>query len=181
VVICGSLVLSGCKNAIESGFNPSLSGDDLVRMTDDMAMKIAGDADVQREYQLHGPLKIVVEPVRNEMTAEVLPRGAAEAFTARVRTLLSQHDPDRFTWIMNRDTYYHLRERELDTDLGTAPGAINPQYALTATFSSLTKENSKRRSSYYLCVYELTDIDHRTVLWTDKYELKKEAVKGFLD
>jgi hypothetical protein len=37
------------------------------------------------------------------------------------------------------------------------------------------------RSEAYLCVYELTDLDHRTVLWSDKYEVKKKAVKGFLD
>ena len=50
-----------------------------------------------------------------------------------------------------------------------------------ATFSSLTNEDRKRRSEYYLCVYELTDLSHRNVLWTDKYEVKKAVVKEFLD
>ena len=116
------------------------------------------------------------------MTAEVLPRGPAEAFTARVRTLLSKHNPGQFEWIMNRDAYYRLRQQELaGVELGPSPDAVNPQYALTAKFSSLTAEDSKRRSSYYLCVYELTDLQHRTLLWSDKYEVKKIAVKGFLD
>ena len=115
------------------------------------------------------------------MTGEVLPRGPAEAFTSRVRVLLARHDPDRYTWVMNREAYYHLRQRELDYDLGPAPEAVNPQYALTAKFSSLTQEDAKHRSSYYLCVYELTDIRHRNVLWTGSYEVKKAAVKGFLD
>ena len=82
---------------------------------------------------------------------------------------------------MNRDAYYHLRSRELEYDLGPNPDAVNPQYALTAKFSSLTNEDAKRRSSYYLCVYSLTDLSHRTVLWTGQYEVKKAAVKGFLD
>jgi hypothetical protein len=30
-------------------------------------------------------------------------------------------------------------------------------------------------------VYELTNLEDRTLLWTDKYEVKKVAVKGFLD
>jgi hypothetical protein len=150
-------------------------------MTDDMAAKIAASPDVQREFDQHGPLKVVIEPVVNEMVGEVLPRGPAETFTSRIRMLLSRHQPERFTWVMNRDAYYRLRARELDHDVGPAPEAVNPQYALTAKFSSLTNEDAQHRSSYYLCVYELTDLQHRTVLWTDKYEVKKSAVKGFLD
>jgi len=58
---------------------------------------------------------------------------------------------------------------------------VQPEYALTARFSSITDESSKHRSSYYLCVYNLTDINTGQTLWTDKYEVKKTAVKGFLD
>ena len=83
---------------------------------------------------------------------------------------------------MNRDAFYDLRSRELEgIELGPAPEAVNPQYALTATFSSLTDEDPRRRSAYYLCVYELTDLSGRTVLWSDRYEVKKIAVKGDFD
>ena len=150
-------------------------------MTDDMAMKIVADPDVQAAIRHSGKLKVVVQPVENRMTAEVLPKGPAEAFTARVRALLSNHAPDRFTWVMNRDTFYDLRGRELDVDLGPSPDAIDPEYALTAIFGSLTNETSRGRSSYYLCTYELTNLRDRTVLWTDKYEVRKTVVKGFLD
>ena len=74
-----------------------------------------------------------------------------------------------------------MRQRELEVDLGPAPGAINPDYALTAHFRTLTHENSQMRSSAYLCVFELTNLNDRTILWTDKYEVKKTAVKEFLD
>ena len=91
-------------------------------MTDDMAMKIVADPEVQAAIAREGPLKVVVQPVENRMTAEVLPRGPAEAFTARVRSLLSKHAPDRFTWVMNRDAFYRLRGRELEgVDLGPRP------------------------------------------------------------
>lgn len=176
------LVAASCKNAIQSGHNTALDSVDLVQMTDDMAMKIGSDPQVLAAFNAHGPLKIVVQPVRNEMTAEILPRGPAEAFTARVRVLLAKHSPERFTWIMNRDTFYRLRNNELaNIDPGPSPDAINPEYALTATFKSLTREDSKKRSSYYLCVYELTNLADRTVLWTGSYEVKKTAVKEFLD
>ena len=183
VFICGLLLFfGGCSSAVNSGQNTALSGVDLVKMTDDMAMKIAASPEVERAYRAHGPLKVVVLPVENQMRAEVLPRGPAEAFVGRVRTLLAQHAPQEFTWIMNRETWYALRGRELEgVDPGPAPDAINPEYSLSAVFSSLTDENSDRRSSYYLCRYELTNLANRTVLWSGSYEVKKLAVKGFGD
>jgi Peptidoglycan-synthase activator LpoB len=181
--ICGLiLLLSGCTSAVQSGSNTALSGMDLVQMTDDMAMQIAGDPQVQAAIAKEGRLKVVINPVENRMRAEVLPQGQAEAFVVRVRTLLSRHAPDKFTWIMNRDMFYRLRDRELEgVDLGPAPDAVSPDYSLSAVFSSLADENAKRRSSYYVCRYELTDLRDRTVLWSGSYEVKKIAVKGFLD
>jgi len=176
------ILLASCKNAVESGYNTALDSVDLVAMTDDMAMKIGTDPQVIGAFDQKGPLKIVVQPVVNEMTAEILPRGPAEAFTARVRVLLAQHAPDRFTWVMNRDAYYRLRNRELgDIDPGPSPDRMQPEYALTATFQSITKEDPKRRNAYYLCVYKLTNINSGILLWTGSYEVKKNAVKGFLD
>jgi hypothetical protein len=174
--------LSGCTSAVQSGTNTALSGVDLVQMTDDMAMKIVADPQVQAAIAKEGSLKIVIQPVENRMRAEVLPQGQAEAFVARVRTLLAKHAPDRFTWITNRDTFYSLRGRELEgIDLGPAPDAVNPDYSLSAVFSSLADENAKERSSYYVCRYELTDLRDRRVLWTGSYDVKKVAMKGFLD
>jgi hypothetical protein len=180
--ICGSILLFGCSSAVNSGQNSALSGVDLVQMTDDMAMKIAADAGVQQAFKDHGPLKVVVMPVENRMRAEVLPSGPSEAFVARVRTLLARHSPEMFTWIMNRDTFYHLRGRELEgVDLGPVPDAIQPEYSLSAVFSSLADEDKSHRSSYYVCRYELTNLQDRTVLWSGSYDVKKIAVKGFGD
>lgn len=174
---------AGCASAVKVGHNTALDATDLVIMTDDMAAKILADPEVQSAVAREGQLPVVVQPVQNLMTGEVLPRGPAETFTARVRLLLSRHAPDKFLWVMNRDAFYRLRERELEggMDLGPSPDAVQPKYALTARFSSLTDESSKRRTSYYLCVYELSALGDRTLLWTDKYEVKKRAVKGFLD
>jgi hypothetical protein len=171
----------GCASAVAAGHNTALDGVDLVAMTDDMAARIVGDPEVQRAVADEGKLRVVVQPVENQMVGEVLPRGPAEAYTARVRALLAEAAPQSFTWIMNRDSFYRLRQQELDVDLGPSPDAIDPRYSLQARFSSLTDEDLKRRSSYYLCVYELMDLETRNVLWSGKYEVKKVAVKGFLD
>ena len=162
----------------------ALSGFDLVTMSDDMADKIASDPKVNDQITKYGKLKIVVLPVVNNLLqAEVIPAGQATAFTARVRVLLARHAPDNFLWIMNRDAFYRLRGRELETgiDPGPDPQAINPDYALTATFSSLTNESSRKRESYYVCEFQLTSLIDRTILWTGSYEVEKKTVKGFLD
>ena len=176
-----SLVLAGCASAVQAGTNTALDDVDLVRMTDDMSQKIMASPAAQQAYAKEGALSVVVQPVQNMMTAEILPRGPAEAFSARVRVLLSKHAPDRFVWIMNRDSFNFLRSRELEVDLGPAPGAIQPRYALVAIFHSLTSENRDQRSSAYLCTYQLSNLVDRTILWTGSYEVKKVAVKGFLD
>src|SRR4051812_46226795 len=90
--ICGLIILlNGCSSAVNSGTNTALSGVDLVQMTDDMASQIVGDADVQAAIAKQGALRIVMLPVENRMRAEILPQGEAEAFVARVRTLLARH------------------------------------------------------------------------------------------
>jgi hypothetical protein len=174
--------LGGCSSAVDSGYNSSLDSIDLQAMTNQMAVSIMASPAVQAEIKANGPLRVVCEPVENRMTGEILPQGQAQAYTAQVRALLSEHNPDQFMWIMNRDEFYALRQSELaGVPLGPSPDAVNPQYALTARFDSLTQENSDVRSSFYLCVYRLTDLDQRRVLWSGSYRVKKVAVKGFLD
>jgi hypothetical protein len=180
--LCLLAAAMGCGSAVTHGHNTALDSVDLVAMTDDMAAKIVADPEVEQAIAREGKLKVVVQPVENQMVGEVLQRGAADAFTARVRTLLAKAAPDKFTWIMNRDAFYHLRGKELaGVDLGPTPEAIDPHYALQARFSSLTNEDAKLRSSYYLCVYELLDLQSRNVLWSGSYEVKKTATKEFLD
>ncbi len=177
------LALAGlaCQSAVKTGRSTSLSGIDLVKMTDDMAAKIGSDPAVNGAFASKGPLKVVVTPVVNNLRAEVIPRGAANAFTGRVRALLGRHAPERFTWIMNRDAFVYLRANERGIDAGPNPDTVQPEYALTAIFSSLGEENRKRREQFYVCVFELTNIQDRTLLWSGSYEIKKEAVRDFLD
>ena len=184
MTLCAGVALAGCTAAsiLTVGERSTLSGVDLATMTDNMAMQLTVDDEVSAEFVANGPLRVVVQPVENRLTGEVLPRGEAEVFTARVRQLLSKRVPQRFTWIMNRDAFYRLRDRELEgIDLGPAPEAMNPDFELKATFSSLADEDAERRQAYYLCVYELVDLRTRTLLWSGRYEVSKVAVKGGID
>ncbi len=179
LLMLAALGLYGCASAVSQGHNTALDSVDLITMTDQMARSIAGSPGVQDATRTT-KMTVVVQPVENRLTGEILPEGQAEMFTARVRTLLSKHGADQYVWCMNRDAFYRLR-RERDMDLGPAPDRIQPEYALTATFSSLTDETSKQRTASYLCAYRLTSLKTGATLWTDKYEVKKTAVKGMLD
>lgn len=183
VLLACAAFAGGCASAVKNGHSTALSGADLVNITDDMAQKLGSDPAVNAAVAAGGPLKIVVEPVVNHLRAEIIPAGEAIAFTGRVRVLLSRRADNRFAWIMNRDAFNDLRRRQLELgiDPGPSPEAINPDYALTATFSSLTNEDRKRRDTFYVCLFELTNLKDRTVLWSSSYEMKKEAVRGFLD
>ena len=180
-IAAAALALAGLSSCATQPVEPALSGQDLRAMTDKMAMEIMACPAVQAEMQRKGKLRVVVEPVENCLTAEVLPRGPADAYTARVRALLAQQAPDQFIWVMNRDAFYALRQAELDVPLGPAPGSIDPEYALTAIFSSVASEDANHRQTSYVCTYQLTDLHSRVVLWSGKYEVSKVAVKGFLD
>ncbi|HLL89826.1 MAG TPA: hypothetical protein VK324_11015, partial [Tepidisphaeraceae bacterium] len=135
------LLLAGCTGAVQSGKGTALDGVDLVQMTDQMAQSLSASPAVQEAFAQRGPLKVVVQPVQNFMEAEVLPAGQADAFTARVRSLLSKQSPDQFTWVMNRDAFYRLRGQELEGPegkvvLGPLPEDVQPDYTLTARFTS---------------------------------------------
>jgi PBP1b-binding outer membrane lipoprotein LpoB len=180
--LCILGLIAGCagnNTAVSHGKTTALDSANLVEMTEDMTAKILKDPEVQSALGEKSKLKVVIQPVENKMVGEVLPRGAKEAFVARLRSLLQERAPEKFTWVMNRDNWYAIRDKELDR--GPDPNRVQPEYALTARFSSITDESSKHRSSYYLCVYDLTDVNTGQTLWTDKYEVKKSAVKGFLD
>jgi hypothetical protein len=83
----------------------------------------------------------------------------------------------------DRDAFNELRARELDLgiDPGPNPDRVQPGYALTARFSNIFAEDKRRRETFYLCVFELTNLSGGTILWSGSYEVKKAAVKGFLD
>lgn len=180
ILIAGAL--AGCGTAVSGGRSTALSAEDLESMADLMAQSIMADPEVQQTVAEHGPLKVVVLPVENLLTGEVLPAGQAKMFTAQVRVLLSRAGTGNFVWVNNRDTFYELRARQLEgIDLGPAPEAVNPEYALHATFRSLANDDKRRRSAFYQAIFALTSLDNRTTLWTDVYNVKKTAVKSFLD
>jgi PBP1b-binding outer membrane lipoprotein LpoB len=181
--LAGLTGFAGCssEDALKHGQSTALDSVDMTSMTDQMARSLTGDSKIREIAANEGKLTVVMTPAVNELTGEILPAGQAELFTARVRALLSQHAKETFIFCIERDMYYRLRQREIGIDLGPVPDRVQPKFAFTATFKSLTDETRHKRTSYYLCVYELTRLDNGLVVWSDRYEVKKQIFKDMFD
>jgi hypothetical protein len=180
-MLTSPIVLVGCANAIQSGHGTALDSFDLDETSSRMTASILASPQVREAIAREGPLRVVVERVENRMTGEILPRPEAEAFTARIRLALAEHAPDQFVWCLNRETFERLRGSELDNVRGPSPDRVHPRYVLWGHFHSLTHEDSRIRRSSYLCLFELTDLNRSTTLWSGRYEVSKRAVKGMFD
>lgn len=181
LAVVGILGLAGCSNAVQSGHSTALDSLDLEETSQQMTASILASPQVHEAIEREGALRVVVERVENRMTGEILPRPEAEAFTARIRLALAEKAPDKFVWCLNRETFERLRGSELDNIRGPSPDRVNPRYVLWGHFHSLTHEDSRHRQSSYLCLFELTDLNRSTTLWTGRYEVSKKAVKGMFD
>lgn len=179
-------LIAGCSsnNAISDKAHTSfLTSDDVVEMTDKMAASIASDPQVAA-ITANKPMVIVLLPVIND-TNEIMRGHERELYVHRVRTLLSSKQVLRrqFTFVLNRNDYQTLLNQEgvPAADLGTPADKIQPEYALKGHFFADTKANSKQRSDYYLCTYQLTNLQTGLVLWEGTYETKKAIKKDLLD
>lgn len=160
-----------------------LTADDLVQMTDRMASSIASDPEVAAIARTK-PLIIVMKPMIND-TNEIIRGTEKEMYVHRVRALLASKQVlrNQFTFVLNRDAYNILQAKEglSESELGPVEGRIVPEYALKAHFYADTKASSKQRSDYYLCTYQLTNINTGAILWEDTYETKKSIKREMLD
>ena len=59
-------------------------------------LALAAEPRVNEIYTNRGPLNVVCQPAENNLTGEILPAGQAEVFVARVRYLLSKHEPQKW-------------------------------------------------------------------------------------
>jgi hypothetical protein len=184
----GLVGLTGCnKDAINRDSRTSfLTSTDLVTMTDQMAMAIAGDPDVA-QLVAQKPMVIVMKPIENA-TNEIIRQGQKEMYVHRVRVQLSSKPAlrNKFVFVLNKADYEKLqREEGLNPgELGTPEDRVQPEYALWGTFYANTNADSKRRSDTYLCTYRLTKISggqEGVILWEGKYETSKHIKKDLLD
>lgn len=160
-------VLGGCGGPRVQ--TTRLTAVDLVAMTDKMAASLArADAVVDRTAD-DPQWRIAADRLVNR-THDIIPDREKELFLARLRALLS-----RSTLPEARNIVF-LREAEL-----SGPDRATPTHALTATFDAMTHDRRLRRSDAYLCAFQLIDLRDETVIWEDRYEVKRTVVRSRFD
>ena len=178
--------LAGCSEAVSKDRrNTFLTADDMMKMTDEMAMSITSDSNVARIIA-QKPMLIVMKPIENS-TNEVMRAGEKEMYVHRVRVLLSREPAlrDKFVFVLNRADYEKLRAEEISTEsLGPTEERVQPEYALWGTFYANTNASRNARTDTYLCVFKLTKLSGQNageIIWEGKYETSKRVSKSLLD
>ena len=149
------------------GRDRGLQSKDVVQASDEMAMKLLADPELNasRDQWL-----MVVDRVENQTVSA---RHNLDIFLQRLQTNLARHGKGRVQLIQNRAKLRDLQARELEVERADGqpgPKGIQPDYSLSATISELPN----RGTSYYYVQFEVTDLRDRRLAFTDAYEVRVE-------
>jgi hypothetical protein len=142
-----------------------LQSKDVVQASDEMAMKLLSDPDLNRSRD---QWTIVVGNVKNQTVSS---RHALDIFIERLRMNLARHGKGRVQLIQNRADYRDRQAGEVESERADGqpgPKGIQPDYQLDATAMELPN----RGTSYYLIEFSVNDLRDRRVVWTDAYEVR---------
>lgn len=160
-------VLAGCGGPRAN--TTRLTAVDLVAMTDRMAASLVRASALADRDAASQPWRIAADRVRNN-TNDIIPEREKQLFLARLRALLNETDT------LRRRNITFVREAEL-----SGPRRASPTHALTATFHAITHADRQRRSDFYLCAFQLVDLRDESVVWEDRYEVKRSVARSRFD
>lgn len=146
-----------------------LQSKEIVNATDAMAQSLKRDDDLARRTE---KLIIVVDKMDDDTTTE-FPK---DLFLRRLKTSIGREFKGQVQLVENRDRLKGMQSRELEGEVGAAPGqpgpiGLQPDYALNGRITELRKQGT----SYYYLEFNLTGLkgaDARLIVWTDAFEVK---------
>src|SRR5687768_1799299 len=103
------------------GRDRGLQAKDVVQASDDMAMKLLGDPELNRSKD---QWTIVVGNVRNDTVSS---RHSLDIFLERLRVNLARHGKGRVTLIQNRTDYRDRQAQEVEIEPGTYGSQPGPK------------------------------------------------------
>jgi hypothetical protein len=170
------LAMSGCSSAPKAQ-TTFLQSVDLIDMTDRMAESFAHNAAMTSRGQSDQPWIISINRVTNH-TNQIIPDREKWLYIARLRAQLAQSNLARersLVWIIPPERWPIVAE-ELGVSREPYGLRMNPTHQLTAEFYALTNTSGQGRSDAYFCDYQLVDLASGTLVWEDKWEVKRAIV-----
>lgn len=151
---------------------------DLIDMTDRMAESFANDPVLGRRGSDADPWVISVDRVVN-YTNQIIPQREKWLYLARLRALLAESESAvgrNIIWTIPPQRWPMVAQ-ELGLDEEPYGLRLPPTHLLTAEFHALTNTSGAGRSDMYLCSFQLLHLSSGTVVWEEKWEVKR-AVSG---
>ena len=173
------VALGGCGGPpkVQTTFLRSV---DLIDMTDKMAQSFANDEVIGKRTATDKPWVISIYRVVNN-TNQIIPDREKWLYVGRLRAMLAQSDLSKqrsIIWVIPPERW-HIVAEELGASGAEEPYGLRmePTHLLTADFGALTNTSGRGRSDAYLCDYQLLDLQSGTIVWEDKWEVKR-AIAG---
>ena len=147
---------------------------DIIAAADQMAQSLLSLPEINASPNR---LTVVVDRAQNETAT--YPHDL-QIFLEQVKVELGRRGRDRIQLIANRDDYRRMQARELEqppeNEFGGVGGArpapgpagVQPDYILHTEVRDLPN----RGTTFYQFVFELTDLNQRTIFWNDAYTVR---------
>jgi hypothetical protein len=152
-----------------------LQSKDVLQASDSLAMDLLSLPELNES---RSQWTIVVDRVEDNTRSQLF-HGDYTIFLQRLQTNLARQGRGRVRLIENRDRFYDIRSRELESeredDFGQggpgprrAPAARDPDFGLYAKAMDLPN----RGTVYYNLQFDLVDLHTREIVWSGQYEVR---------
>ena len=173
--------VAGCASPPRSS---RLSVEDLREVSRAMAESLAQSDAIAERSPASEPWFVSIDKVRN-LSSDVIPVAEQWAVMAMLRSSL----PMQELWRGKRVAFVIPPEkvRSLEAELPGEPvtdalrEGRRATHTLAATFRSITRGNRERQSDFYYLEFDLFRLGDPQPVWSDRFELKRQAVGQLYD
>lgn len=175
------LLVAGCASPPRTS---RLTVEDFQEVSRAMAESLAQSEAIAERSSSSEPWFVSIDKVRN-LSSDVIPVAEQWAVMAMLRSSL----PMRELWRDKRVAFVIPPEkvRELEAELPGEPvtdalrEGRRATHTLAATFRSITRGDRQRQSDFYYLEFALFRLGQPRPVWTDRFEIKREAVGQLWD
>jgi hypothetical protein len=179
-VACGlGFSAAGCGTKVDAappGASTRLTGEDVIGAADEVVPNLL-ESDLLADADEAGVrLRVLVLPVINRLTGQVMTDAERRMFTNQIQARLSTQSPERFVFLQPPEEIYALRTRVLEDDnvVELERRDYPADYALHATLASEVEVSAGGRRDTYNALFVLTDLASGERPWSDTYVIDKQ-------